>query len=45
MSDLRNPANGIHGINQIIYKIPEVFLLSGYFQPTICLSFTITAIA
>jgi phenylalanyl-tRNA synthetase alpha chain len=42
---LTNPANGIHVINLIVYKIAEVLQTSGYPQPTIWRSSSITTVA
>ncbi|OUL28109.1 hypothetical protein BV378_08065 [Nostoc sp. RF31YmG] len=42
---MTNPANGIHAINLIVYKIAEVLQASGYPEPTIWRSSPITTIA
>ncbi|MFH7027895.1 MAG: hypothetical protein ACHBN1_21485 [Heteroscytonema crispum UTEX LB 1556] len=42
---MTNPANGIHVINLIVYKIAEVLQTSGYPQPTIWRSSSITTVA
>jgi len=42
---LTNPANGIHAINLIVYKIAEVLQASGYPEPTIWRSSPITTVA
>lgn len=42
---MTNPANGIHVINLIVYKIAEVLQASGYPQPTIWQSSPITTVA
>jgi phenylalanyl-tRNA synthetase alpha chain len=42
---LTNPANGIHAINLIVYKIAESLQASGYPEPTIWRSSPITTVA
>jgi phenylalanyl-tRNA synthetase alpha chain len=42
---LTNPANGIHTINLIVYKIAESLQASGYPEPTIWRSSPITTVA
>jgi phenylalanyl-tRNA synthetase alpha chain len=42
---LTNPANGIHAINLIVYKIAEALYKSGYPEPTIWRSSPITTVA
>jgi phenylalanyl-tRNA synthetase alpha chain len=42
---LTNPANGIHAINLIVYKIAEALQASGYPKPTIWRSSPITTVA
>ncbi|MER3492669.1 MAG: hypothetical protein C4323_10240 [Mastigocladus sp. ERB_26_2] len=42
---MTNPANGIHAINLIVYKIAEALYKSGYPEPTIWRSSPITTVA
>ncbi|KAF3890248.1 MULTISPECIES: PheS-related mystery ligase SrmL [Nostocales] len=42
---MTNPANGIHAINLIVYKIAEALQASGYPEPTIWRSSPITTVA
>ncbi|GAB1543368.1 hypothetical protein NUACC21_60420 [Scytonema sp. NUACC21] len=42
---MTNPANGIHAINLIVYKIAETLQASGYPEPTIWRSSPITTVA
>ncbi|WP_233153999.1 hypothetical protein [Scytonema sp. HK-05] len=42
---MTNPANGIHAINLIVYKIAESLQASGYPEPTIWRSSPITTVA
>jgi phenylalanyl-tRNA synthetase alpha chain len=43
--DLTNPANGIHAVNLIVYKIAEALQVSDYPEPTIWRSHPITTVA
>ncbi|BAT52043.1 phenylalanyl-tRNA synthetase alpha chain [Nostoc sp. NIES-3756] len=42
---MTNPANGIHAVNLVVYKIAEVLQASGYPEPTIWRSSPITTVA